>query len=218
MRTLLPLDEPTMPDSIGARRGCWAVAAALGPDAVVVAHLATSDHPATAEPDPGIRELTGAGASVLGYASLGFGARPATGLMPRFAAWAARGATGVFLDHVPAGPFHLGAVRLAHRLARIAGLTEVVLNPGRPVDPLCRRLVGTVCTFHGSWADYQTWDCAGAEEGDGHLLYGVPPESRKEAHGLARTRGAGLALISEYEWPAAVVAAGSVGSSTTTGS
>jgi hypothetical protein len=154
--------------------------------------------------------------------------------MPRFAAWAELGATVVFLDHVPAGPFHLGAVRLAHRLARAAGLAEVVLNPGRPVDPMCRELIGTrattgaaavtFCTFHGTWAEYHAWDGTGAQDGDGHLLYGVPPESRKEAHDLARTRGAGLALISEYEWPPALtpsevaVAVGSLGSSTTTGS
>ena len=225
VRTLLPLDQPTAPDG---RLAGWEVAAALGPGAIVVAHLAATDpasNPAggqVAGPgvNPGLRELTGAGVSVLAYATLGFGARPATGLMPRFAAWARLGATGVFLDHVPAGPFHLGAVRLAQRLARAAGLTEVVFNPGRPVDPMCRELVGTFCTFHGSWRDYLAWDCAGGEAGDGHLVYGVPPESRKEAHDLARTRGAGLALISEREWPpvAAVAAAGIAGSSTTTGS
>ena len=227
VRTLLPLDEPTAPG--------WDLATRLGGGAVVVAHLATTDPAAPPDLAPGIRELIGAGVSVLGYATLGFGARPASGLMPRFAAWAELGATGVFLDHVPAGPFHLGAVRLAHRLARAAGLAEVVLNPGRPVDPMCRELAETratagtaavtFCTFHGSWAEYQAWDGTGAEEGDGHLLYGVPPEWRKEAHDLARTRGAGLALISEYEWPPALttssevaVAVGSVGSSTTTGS
>lgn len=212
MRTLLPLDQPTTP---GGRLAGGEFAAALGPGAVVVAHLA-----ATTGAGPTVTELTSAGVSVLGYATLGFGARPASGLMPRFADWAGLGATGVFLDHVPAGPFHLGAVRLAHRLARAAGLTEVVFNPGRPVDPLCRELAGTFCTFHGTWLEYQAWDGAGGEAGDGHLLYDVPPESRKEAHDLARTRGAGLALISEREWPPveSAVAAGSAGSSTTTGS
>jgi hypothetical protein len=211
----MPLDQPTSPD--GSLAG-WELAAALGPGAVVVAHLAAT----------GIDELTRAGVSVLGYATLGFGARPAAGLMPRFAAWAELGASGVFLDHVPAGPFHLGTVRLAYRLARAAGLAEVVFNPGRPVDPLCRELAETrataraatvtFCTFHGTWLEYLAWDGSGGEPGDGHLLYDVPPESRKEAHDLARTRGAGLALISEYEWPAAVAVADTVGSSTTTGS
>jgi hypothetical protein len=211
VRTLLPLDQPTTPD--GSRAG-WDLAATLGPGAIVVAHLATTS----------VGELTRAGVSVLGYATLGFGARPAAGLLPRFVAWAGLGATGVFLDHVPAGPFHLGMVRLAHRLARAAGLTEVVFNPGRPVDPMCRELTGTFCTFHGTWLDYQAWDGAGGRAGDGHLVYDVPPEKRKEAHDLARTRGAGLALISGYEWPPAwstpcdAVAADTVGSSTTTGS
>jgi hypothetical protein len=207
VRTLLPIDEPTAPG--------WDLAAALGPGAVVVAHLAATPA-ATHGLASGVRDLTGAGVSVLGYATLGFGARPASGLMPRFADWAELGATGVFVDHVPAGPFHLGAVRLAYRLARAAGLAEVVFNPGRPVDPMCRELGATFCTFNGSWAEYQAWDEAGGEKGDGHLLYGVLPELRKEAHDLARTRGAGLALISEYEWPAAAV--DTVGSSTTTGS
>jgi Spherulation-specific family 4 len=212
VRTLLPLDEPTAPG--------WDLAAALGAGAVVVAHLATPKSAATPELTSGLRALTDAGVTVLGYADLGFGTRSITGLMPRFAAWAALGATGIFLDQVPAGPFHLGGVRLAHRLARIAGLTDVVFNPGRPVDPLCRRLVGTFCTFHGSWSEYQAWDGTDAEEGDGHLVYDVPPEFRREAHDLIRTRGAGLALISEYAWPpsAAAVAAGIADSSTTSGS
>jgi hypothetical protein len=231
VRTLLPLDQPTAPD--GGPAG-WELAATLGPGALVVAHLATTSGadptgpdptgPDPTGPEPTWADLTRAGVSVLGYATLGFGARPAAGLLPRFAAWGDLGATGVFLDQVPAGPFHLGAVRLAHRLARAAGLTEVVFNPGRPVDPLCRELDGTFCTFHGTWLEYQAWDGAGGEAGDGHLLYDVPPEMRKEAHDLARTRGAGLALISEYEWPPAgsmpydAVAADTVGSSTTTGS
>jgi hypothetical protein len=200
----------------------------------VVAHLATvdptvqdqtvqdqtvQDQARRAGLSRSIRELTGAGVSVLGYASLGFGARPPAGLSPRFAALAALGATGIFIDHVPAGPFHLGAVRLAYRLARCAGLGDVVLNPGRPVDPLCRRLEATICTFHGSWEEYRRWDCTGADPGDGHLVYGVPPESRREAHDLMRTRGAGLALICDRAWPqpsAAGVGAGSAGSRTTT--
>jgi hypothetical protein len=239
VRTLIPLRTlPTTENGDpAADAGGWDAAVLLGPSAVAVVHVPDERAAVTGalpELAAAIRGLRAAGTSVLGYLSIAFGGRPVTGLADALVDWAGLGATGVFLDHVPAGPFHLGGVRMADRLARRAGLHDVVLNPGRPVDPMCRQLGDygpvTMCTFHGSWSRYRSWDGAGAEPGDGHLVYGVPVESRREAYDLIAARGAGLALTTDEPWPpwltsapftpapADVAWAGSAGRSTTTGS
>src|SRR4051794_2621527 len=141
---------------------------------------------------PAVARLVRSGCDVLGYVSLAFATRPVTELADEIARWARLGATGVFLDHAPAGPSHLGTLRLAHRASVRAGLRRVVFNTAGPADPHCRDLDATICTFEGSWGDYRRWDGYGSLRGDGHLVYGVPPEERGKALTLMRRRGAGL--------------------------
>ena len=51
-------------------------------------------------------------------------------------------------------------------MARRAGLSTVVLNPGVPTDPLYRELGVAICTFEGSWPEYRRWSGEGAQPGD----------------------------------------------------
>lgn len=227
MRMLLPLCELPADDL-----NAWEAAATLGDDAVAVVNIggtgADAGHGAregahrhsTYDLTLAVSGLTGAGAAVLGYVSLGFATGPVTRLANEIAQWAATGATGVFLDHAPAGPFQLGALRLAHRAAMRAGMTTVVVNPGGPADPLCREFATTLCTFEGTWEQYEEWSGEGSAPGDGHLVHGVPVEHWASTYHRMRDREAGLGLITEPVWPMPVdvAVAGTSGRSTTSGS
>jgi hypothetical protein len=177
-------------------------AAAMG--AVVVVRLPVAE--ATPSLGPAITRLVRSGCAVLGYVSLAFATRPVAELSDEIARWSSLNATGVFLDHAPAGPFHLGTLRLAHRASLRAGLRRVVFNTAGPADPLCRELDAVICSFEGSWAEYRAWDGYGSLSGDGHLVYGVPAEDRVKALTLMRRRGAGLGLITDLGWPSGVQA------------
>ncbi|GAA1758086.1 spherulation-specific family 4 protein [Luedemannella helvata] len=181
--------------------GTWSAATLTAPTlgAVVVVRLPV----ASAAPSlgPAIARIVRAGSAVLGYVSLAFATRPVAELTDEIARWSQSGATGIFLDHAPAGPAHLGALRLAQRAALRAGLRRVVFNTAGPADPLCRELDAVICSFEGSWPQYRAWDGYGSLPGDGHLVYGVPPEERGKALTLMRRRGAGLGLITDLGWP-----------------
>ena len=108
---------------------------------------------------------------------------------------------GIFLDQAPTSPFCLGPVALAIRVARRAGLTTVVLNPGVPTDPLYRDLGVPICTFEGSWLEYRRWSGEGSLPGDGHLVHSVPAESLVEAETQLRERYAGWGLVTDRTPP-----------------
>src|SRR5690606_24220917 len=93
-----------------------------------------------------------------------------------------------------------------HRPARSAsarwpGPSTVVLHPGVPTDRLYRRLQLPVCTFEGSWEEYQRWDGAGSFPGDGHLVHSVPAAGLAGAWALLRER-AGWGLVTDRCPPA----------------
>jgi hypothetical protein len=140
----------------------------------------------------GLTQLASAGIPALGHVSLGYATRPAAEVRAEIAGWALLPVVGVFLDHAPAGPFHLGPVVRAVRLSRQAGLGVVVVNPGVAVDREYRRIEATICTFDGSWLDYLNLPADRTEPGDGHLVYGAPDLAM--VRDLATARGAGLLL------------------------
>lgn len=218
-RVLLPIEaHPEQAPAV------WERAAALGRRAVAVIQLPigtahtgagpTGRRPAPASHRPGPRSvpatvwwislaaamdtLVAAGVQVLGQVSLGYATRPVLEVVGELTRWSLLPVTGVFLDHAPAGPFQVGPVAQAARIARRAGLPTVVVNPGVPVDPLYRRLGATLCTFEGSWAAYRTGTGDGTQPGDGHLVYGVPRGEADAAWQLMAGRGAGLGLVTEH--------------------
>jgi hypothetical protein len=93
-------------------------------------------------------------------------------------------------------------VALAVRVARRAGLSTVVLNPGVPTDPLYRDLGVPICTFEGSWVEYRRWSGDGARPGDGHLVHSVPVDALATAWALLRERRAGWGLVTQLRPPA----------------
>jgi len=145
--------------------------------------------------------LAAAGVEPIGHVSLGYATRPLVDLLADITRWAVLPVVGIFLDHAPAGPFQIGPVALAARIARRAGLNTIVLNPGVPVDPIYRRLDVTVCTFEGPWSEYRDWSGEDGEPGDGHLVYAVPTAERSRALALLSAHGAGLGLVTDRTGP-----------------
>jgi hypothetical protein len=197
VRTLVPLavhpaDDPRP----------WAVVETLPPGTYAV----ISQPDDAGRPDPelfqAIARLIRAGVEPLGHLDLAHAVRPVTEVLDELTRWAAYAVTGVFLDRAPAGPFQLGPVALAQRMARRAGLRTVVLNPGVPVDPLYRDLDVRFCTFEGAWEEYVGWSTEGGEPGDGHLVLGVPEDQVERVRDLMVHRGAGFGLIGRGFRPA----------------
>ena len=201
-RTLLPLF--TAPDEDPK---AWSEAASLGPVGAVVVINLPADSIDRARPRrwatvaAGIDRLAAAGVEPLGHVSLGYATRPVVDLLADITRWAVLPVAGIFLDHAPAGPFQIGPVALAARIARRAGLERIVLNPGVPIDAIYRRLDVTVCTFEGPWSEYRDWSGEDSEPGDGHLVYAVPPAERDAALALLANRGAGLGLVTDRPGP-----------------
>jgi len=209
-RLLLPLPRTLV--SLSAHPyddpAAWTAASEQGAGALAVINLPATllaAYDGIADPDAapwaavveGIDRLVMRGVECVGHVSLGYATRPLVDLIGEITRWAVMPVTGIFLDHAPAGPYQVGPVALAGRVARRAGLGALVLNPGVPVDPLYRRLDATLCTFEGSWTEYQEWTGEGTEPGDGHLVYGVPHAEWDAARDLAAVRGAGLSLITD---------------------
>jgi hypothetical protein len=147
-------------------------------------------------------QLAAAGVPALGRVDAGFATRPLADLLDDVNRWAGYPVSGIFLDQAPTSPFSLGPVALATRLARRAGLSTVVLNPGVPTDPLYRDLGVPVCTFEGSWTEYRRWSGEGARPGDGHLVHSVPVAALPAAWELLRERRAGWGLVTDRTPPA----------------
>ncbi|MEV0392980.1 spherulation-specific family 4 protein [Polymorphospora rubra] len=155
--------------------------------------------------DPAYRRVTArlaaAGVPVLGHVDLARATRPLADVLDDVEGWTGHPVGGVFLDRAPTDPSAVGPVALAVRAARRGGLSEVVLNPGTPTDPLYRRLHVGICTFEGGWPDYQRWTGAGGELGDGHLVHSVPPAQLPAARRLMTWRGAGFGLVTDRGLP-----------------
>lgn len=177
-----------------ARSGAGATGAGAGDLTVVV------DDPGLGADGP--PRLAAAGVAVLGRVDLGFATRPIADLLDDVARWADAPVAGVFLDQAPTSPFCLGPVALAVRVARRVGLATVVLNPGVPTDPLYRDLGVPICTFEGTWSDYQRWSGEGSRPGDGHLVHSVPVDALPAARSLLRHRRAGFGLVTDLAPPA----------------
>jgi Spherulation-specific family 4 len=222
MKTLLPLYVHPL-----VAPAAW-LAVADHPDVTVVVNV--HDGPGRRR-DPTYADATTALASarvpMLGYVDVGYSARPLAALLADVSRWAAYPVRGLFFDQVPTSPFALGPVALALRAARRIGLGELVLNPGAPPDPSYRPLGAAVCSFEGAWDAYQEWSGDGAQPGDGHLVYAVPPADLECARDLMAARGAGFGLVSDLpagapygglpSWCGAA-GVGTSGRSTTTGS
>lgn len=183
-----------------AWRACLAACLTLPPTGT--RRYVVVDDPVDPEVWEAAEQLTKAGNVVLGRVAAGFALRPLADLLDEVERWAGGPATGILLDQAPTSPFSLGPVCLATRAARRAGLPTVLLNPGVPTDPAYRALGLPVCTFEGSWWEYQRWSREGDRPGDGHLVHSVPTAQLPEAWRLLRTRGAGFGLVTDRSPPA----------------
>jgi len=192
MKTLLPLYVHPL-----AAPAAWTAVAGY-PDVTVIVNV---HHGPGERRDPTYAHATTALASarvpMLGYVDVGYAARPLADLLADVSHWAGYPVRGIFFDQVPTSPFAIGPVALAIRAARRIGLGELILNPGTPPDFSYRRLGATVCSFEGGWDAYQAWSGDGAEPGDGHLVYAVPPADLDRARTLLATRRAGFGLVSD---------------------
>lgn len=145
--------------------------------------------------------LVAAGVRLLGYVDLAYGARPLADVLDDIISWSRYPVDGIFFDEVPATPHHAGPVGLVVRAAERAGMTQSVLNPGVPTDPLYYSMGATVCVFEGDWTDYQRWSGGGTRPGDGHLVHGVPAAQLPAAQRLLAMRGAGFGLVTHRRLP-----------------
>jgi hypothetical protein len=180
----------------------WTAAEALGAQATAVVYVPPRQ--AAEEVDGrlaalahGVARLVGTGVEVLAHVSLLYGTRPAAEVAGEIACWSALPISGVFLDHSPAGEYHISAAVAAIRAARRWGLDRVVLNAGVPVDPAYRRLAATICTFMGPWPAYLEWSGEGSQPGDAHLVFAVPAQHWGTARALMAVRQAGLTLVTD---------------------
>lgn len=184
LRTLVPLLDT--PDRDPAS---WADAEARGRGALAVV-------PASADP-AAVGRLAAAGASPLGRVSLGYATRPLPEVFAEIQRWAALPVQGIFFDHAPAGPYQVGPVVQAARVARRAGLTTIVLNAGVAVDPIYRGLGAVICTFEDTWIEYLKRAGERFTPGDGHLVLDVPAEELPFARAMVLARGANLFLVTQ---------------------
>jgi hypothetical protein len=173
----------------------WSNVEAVGVGATVLLNIA-------AGPGSGLdptwttatQRLVRAGAAVIGYVDLGFGGRAAEHVAAELGRWAGYPVRGIFFDQAPTSPYSIGPVAVAVRGARRIGFDTLLINPGRPTDSIYRGLGAVLCTFEGSWDDYQAGTTEGVRHGDAHLVHSVPYAQIKYAHELMRGRGARFGL------------------------
>lgn len=154
------------------------------------------------------QRLVRAGATVIGYLDLAFGARPAEQVRAELGRWAGYPVRGIFFDQAPTSPYSIGPVAVAVRGARRIGFDTLLVNPGRPTDSIYRGLGAVLCTFEGPWEEYLAGTTEGVRHGDAHLVHSVPYAQIKYAHELMRGRGArfGMATSEAALRPEKVVA------------
>lgn len=180
-----------------AHPGAWSTIEAMGAGATVLLNI-------DAGPGSGLdptwtaasQRLARAGAGILGYVDLAFGARADRDIRSELGRWAGYPIKGIFFDQAPTSPYSIGPVAMAVRAARRLGFGTLLVNPGRPTDSTYRGLGAVLCTFEGTWEEYQRGTQDGVRPGDAHLVYEVPDERIAAAHELMRGRGArfGLAI------------------------
>ncbi len=136
------------------------------------------------------QRLVRAGATVSGYIDLAFGARAMEQVRAELGRWAGYPIRGIFFDQAPTSPYSIGPVATAVRAARRIGFDTLLVNPGRPADSIYRGLGAVLCTFEGTWQEYQAGTEEGVRHGDAHLVHSVPVEQIGAAHALMRGRGA----------------------------
>jgi Spherulation-specific family 4 len=144
-----------------------------------------------------MQRLVRAGATVVGYVDLAYGARATEQLRAELTHWAGYPVRGIFFDQAPTSPYSIGPVAVAVRDARRAGFDTLLVNPGRPADSIYRGLGAVLCTFEGSWGEYLNGTTDGVRPGDAHLVHSVPYSQIQHAYELMRGRGAryGMATI-----------------------
>ena len=140
------------------------------------------------------QRLVKAGVNLLGYVDLAFGARAIEQIRSELGRWAGYPIGGIFFDQAPTSPYSIGPVAVAVRTARRTGFNTLLINPGRPADSIYRGLGAVLCTFEGTWHEYQRGTQEGVRPGDGHIVYEVPAERIPAAHELMRGRGARFGL------------------------
>jgi len=184
-RYLAPLPTPPVADP-----GAWALAAARGRGAVPVVDAVGDVEDLRA----GLTRLIVARSRPLARISLGYGTRALLDIIDEITWWTGLPVCGYFFDHAPTSPYQVGPLTRAIRVARRAGLGDFVLNPGMAVDPIYRGLPATICTFEGTWAQYQARPAESFAPGDGHLVLDVPHAELPLARAMTLARGAGLFL------------------------
>lgn len=199
MKTIIPLYGAPSANPTG-----WADARSVlapGDVAIVGAAFSGIDPAVCPVGEATLRGLTAAGVITLGYVDMAFAGRRLAELLADIEGWARHPLSGIFLDQCPVTPFAIGPVAIACQAIRRAGLAEIMLNPGGPVDPLYRGLGATICTFEGPWAGYASWDGDCAYPGDAHLVYDVPLAQTAAARELIAERRAGYALVTDWDAP-----------------
>jgi hypothetical protein len=187
----------------------WATVESAGMGTTVLLNIATGPGSGL---DPtwttATQRLVRAGATVIGYVDLAFGARPVEHVRAELGRWAGYPVRGIFFDQAPTSPYSIGPVAVAVRGARRIGFDTLLVNPGRPADSIYRGLGAVLCTFQGSWDEYLAGTQEGVRHGDAHLVHSVPYAQVKYAYELMRGRGArfGLATSEPTFQPEAVPA------------
>src|SRR5688572_16906959 len=140
------------------------------------------------------QRLVRAGAGLIGYVDLAFGARAIEQVKAELGRWAGYPVRGIFFDQAPTSPYSIGPVATAVRAARRIGFDTLLVNPGRPTDSIYRGLGAVLCTFAGTWDEYRVGTPEGVRHGDAHLVYAVPAGQMRAAHEMMRARGARFGL------------------------
>ncbi|HZM83608.1 MAG TPA: spherulation-specific family 4 protein [Candidatus Limnocylindrales bacterium] len=172
----------------------WSTIEAVGVGATVLLNIAGPGSGLDPTWTTATQRLVRAGVTFLGYVDLAFGARAIEQIRSELGRWAGYPVRGIFFDQSPTSPYSIGPVAVAVRAARRIGFDTLLINPGRSTDSIYRGLGAVLCTFEGTWEQYQRGTPDGVRAGDAHLVYEVPQERISATYELMRGRGARFGL------------------------
>lgn len=160
-------------------------------------------------PDPAyqaaIEPLLRARIPLIGYVDTRYGSAPARQVAADIQCWLGEyPVTGIFLDCVASGHSMLDRYRLLARIARMAGATLVVGNPGTEVAAGYLDLFDVTCVFEGTRLTYFQDTLRGATALPAricHLVHSAPRDSHRDILRRAADSGAGHVWISERTPP-----------------
>jgi hypothetical protein len=181
-----PLEEPA----------AWQPHRFVSADVSLIVNVHNGPGPRDAVYLEATRQLDRAGVPMLGYVDLDYGARLNGEVWRDIVGWSPYRVSGIFFDRAPSGWASVDYVAQVVRAVR----GTVVLNPGTRCHVAYGALADLVCTFEGSWSEYQRTDPEPDWSNAVHLVYGVPPAELAAAQAVVDSR-ARHSLVTDLDLP-----------------